>query len=102
MRRIRVPSSLERMAKDMRNARDNGRRGGVMIVPPIISCDEWEKLAAPHQDSLIAGSAEDRGQQLARLGPVGVDPADVSHHYKPGSESFGFDPNARRPTRTPG
>jgi len=102
MRRIRVPSSLERIAKDMRSARSSGMRGGVMVVPPIeTDLNAWEALASVQQDALIASAAEDRGQQQARLDPVGTDPADVSRHYKPGSESFGFDPSARRPRRTP-
>ena len=35
-------------------------KGGVMLVPGIVSVDDWEKQAAKQQDDLIAASAEDR------------------------------------------
>ena len=60
MTRIRVPNVLQRMARDMRDARGNTLRGGVLVVPAILDADAWEKLAAEHQDVLIASASEDR------------------------------------------
>lgn len=54
------------MKKALEGARDarTGRllRGGVMHVPRILPCDEWEALASLQQDALIAASCEDRAK----------------------------------------
>ena len=62
MRRLRVTASMKRQLADLRDAKGNPRRGGVMHLPRILSCDEWETLASLHQDALIAASYEDRAQ----------------------------------------
>jgi hypothetical protein len=62
MRRLRVSASMRRQLADLRDAKGNPRRGGVMHVPRILSCDEWETLARVQQDALIAASYEDRAQ----------------------------------------
>ncbi len=60
MRKLRVSASMKKQLAGMRDARGNPRKGGVMRVPRILSCDEFEAIAAPMQDALIAASYEDR------------------------------------------
>lgn len=54
------------MKKQLQGLRDERtgalRRGGVMQVPRILSCDEWEAVAVPMQDALMAASYEDRAR----------------------------------------
>lgn len=35
------------------------RRGGLLWVPPILSVDEWERIAVPAQAALVAACRED-------------------------------------------
>ena len=76
---------MKRRLADIRDAKGNPRTGGVMRLPRILSCDEWEALASVQQDALIAASYEDRDER-AKQHPerpvTGPDPADVSHRYK--------------------
>lgn len=51
MRRLRVTQAMWRMVRDKRG---HLRRGGVLKVPPILTVDEWEHLAAQQQDKLLA------------------------------------------------
>ena len=52
---------MRKKLQAFRDTRTGGlRRGGVMLVPRILSCDEWEALATVQQDALIAASYEDR------------------------------------------
>lgn len=44
--------------RDARAGRLEG--GGVMRVPRILPCEEWEAVASAQQDALIAASYEDR------------------------------------------
>ena len=61
MRKLRVSASQKRQLAELRDTRTGAmRRGGVMRVPRILSCDEWEALAEPMQAALMANSAEDR------------------------------------------
>lgn len=61
MRRLRVTSSMKKQLAGLRDARTGGLlRGGVMQVPRILSCDDWEALASVQQDALLAASYEDR------------------------------------------
>lgn len=86
MRRPRVTSSMKRELADLRSARSNPRRGGVMRVPVIMGPDEWEAAASASQDALITASWEDRTER-SKLHPetvvTGKDPADVTDRYKP-------------------
>lgn len=59
MRKVRVTASMKKEFAGLRDSRGNLRRGGVMLVPRILSCDEWEAIAAPMQDKLIQDSYED-------------------------------------------
>lgn len=85
MRKLRVTATMRRQLADLRGERGQVRKGGVMLVPPILPPDEWEAIAAPMQDKLIQDSYEDRAQR-AKLNPeppiIGPDPADVSHRYR--------------------
>ncbi len=52
---------MKKQLGDLRDARTGGLlHGGVMQVPRILSCDEWECRASVQQDALIAASSEDR------------------------------------------
>ncbi len=81
MRRIRVTAQMQKRLTDLRDRKTDHRRGGVMRVPPILSPDEWERLAAPLQDKLIQDSHEDRSLPVK---PVvnGPDPADRTSAYR--------------------
>lgn len=83
--RLRVTATMRRQLAGLRDERGQVRKGGVMLVPPILSCDEWEALAAPMQDRLIAASHEDR-ELRAKLNPappiIGKDPADRTGAYR--------------------
>jgi hypothetical protein len=76
---------MKRQLAEVRDARGNRRKGGVMVLPRILSFDAWQALASVQQDALIAASYEDRAER-SRLHPepdvLGPDPADVSHRYK--------------------
>lgn len=62
MARIRVTAAMKRQLISLRDARGKVRKGGVMRVPKMLSCDAWEALAAVQQDQLIADSQEDRAR----------------------------------------
>ncbi|MFO1408240.1 MAG: hypothetical protein U1F08_12035 [Steroidobacteraceae bacterium] len=85
MRRLRVTASQKKQLAGLRDAKGSMCRGGVMHLPRILPCEEWEALACVQQDALIAASYEDRADR-SRLYPepnvLGPDPADVSHRYK--------------------
>lgn len=87
MARLRVTATMRRQLADLRGERGQVRKGGVMLVPPILPPDEWEAIAAPMQDKLIADSWEDRAQR-DKLNPeppiIGKDPADRTEFYKTG------------------
>ena len=57
---VGVTASMERQLADLRDAKGNLRRGGVMHLPRILSCDKREALASVRQGALIAASYEDR------------------------------------------
>jgi len=82
MRRLRVTASMKRHLANLRDLEDNPRRGGVMHLPRILLCDEWESLASAQQDALIAASYEDRDQQTNLQLAIGPEPSDGSHLYK--------------------
>ena len=73
--RLRITATMKNQLASLRDARGNKRRGGVMRVPPILSGDEWELLAAVQQDALIAASAEDRAKPAE---PVVTDGCEVA------------------------
>ncbi len=58
--RLRVTATMERQLRELREAKSNKRRGGVMVVPPMMNADEWEQLAGPYEDWLIGSATEDR------------------------------------------
>jgi hypothetical protein len=58
---------MRKQLADLRSARSNSRRGGVMRVPAILGVDEWEALASVQQDKLIEDSHEDRADRGERL-----------------------------------
>lgn len=60
MRRPRVTAAHKKQLAELRSARSNSRRGGVMRVPRIMGVDEWEALASVSQDALVEASHEDR------------------------------------------
>lgn len=63
MARLRVSARMKKEIASLRDARTGAlRRGGVMHVPRILSCDEWESSASVQQDALIAASYEDRAR----------------------------------------
>lgn len=63
MRKLRVTASMKKQLADLRDRRTGGLlRGGVMHVPRILSCDEWETLASVQQDALMQASDEDRAR----------------------------------------
>jgi hypothetical protein len=67
MRRLRVTASMQKQLADVRAMKHSARRGGVMRVPAILSCDAWEAIASVQQDKLIADSYEDRVDRSERL-----------------------------------
>lgn len=71
--RLRVTATMKNQLASLRDVRGSARRGGVMRVPPILSPDEWERLASVQQDALIAASAEDR----VKPEPVGTDESEA-------------------------
>lgn len=62
MRKLRVTATMKRQLADARDPKGSARKGGVMHVPRILSCDDWEALASIQQDALIAASYEDRAR----------------------------------------
>ena len=46
MARLRVTATMKRQLADLRDARGNLHKGGVMHVPRILQLDEWEVLAS--------------------------------------------------------
>jgi hypothetical protein len=62
--------------------RHGSRRGGVMMVPAILACNDWEAIASVSQDKLIADSYEDRSVPQRNPVVMGTDPADLSHRYR--------------------
>jgi hypothetical protein len=66
---------------------DDGRsRGGVLLVPAIMTLDAWEAMAVPMQQRLAESARED----IDREGAVSIneviaeqrDPSDVTRFYK--------------------
>jgi hypothetical protein len=52
----RVPRVTQAMRKSLDVARDrngNPQRGGIMVVPSILSPEAWQKLATVHQRKLL-------------------------------------------------
>jgi predicted nuclease of restriction endonuclease-like RecB superfamily len=68
MRRLHVTAAMKSQLASLRDARGKAGRGGVMRVPRILNCDEWERHASVQQDALIAASAEDRARPAVRVG----------------------------------
>jgi len=62
MRKLRVTATMKRQLADLRDPKGNARKGGVMRLPRILSCNDWEALASVQQDALIAASYEDRAK----------------------------------------
>lgn len=85
--RLRVTSTMKNQLATLRDVRGNARRGGVMQVPRILSCDEWERLASVQQDALIAASAEDRAKP-AELPVVNNEIEAARRHQAGHAEAF--------------
>lgn len=63
MRKLHVTASMKKLLAGARDTRTGRLRcGGVMQVPRILSCDQWEVLASVQQDALLAASNEDRAR----------------------------------------
>lgn len=77
MRKLRVTASMRKRLADVRDAKGNARRGGVMVIPRMKSVDEWEAQALTSQHKLIA-DARDSLPQVER--PPSLE--DVTHRYK--------------------
>lgn len=58
----------------------HAERGGYLLVPPILSVDEWEALALDSQEKLASDTSDWLGPPPVVNAP---DPADVSDLYKP-------------------
>lgn len=86
MRRLRVPASIRKQLADLRDPQGKAR-AGIMIVPQMLSIEEWQTQAVPHQQRLIA---EARSDMHGWSGPVVNDnhsaaPSldDVTDRYQP-------------------
>lgn len=82
MRKVRVTASMKKEFAGLRDSKGNLRRGGVLRVPRILPCDEWEALASVQQDALIAASAEDRYKPEAVVTPEPNDAAIQREHER--------------------
>lgn len=60
MAHLRVPAVIYREIAELTTPRGAVKRGGIMQVPKQLRLDEWEALAGPYQDALIASATEDR------------------------------------------
>lgn len=66
-------STLKRLARveSSLHGEDEQGRGGVLLVPPILSLDEWEAVAVPTLNRLASEAAEDIDRkQGARRQPI--------------------------------
>lgn len=79
---------------------DSTARRGVLLIPRILGCDEWEAIAAPRQAAAWSAASEDTRDRGAPLRPVG-EPLDV---LREGIDYHAPDPNRpqeARPKRPP-
>ena len=53
MRRLNVTLAMRRQLDELHDAKTNKRRGGVMVVPRMLSIEEWETAALAAQTALI-------------------------------------------------
>ena len=89
MARLRVTASMRKQLMGYRDTRTGGlRRGGVMQVPRILSCDEWEALASGQQDALIAASYEDRARPEQAVA-TSVRPANANDDHNAANRAMG-------------
>lgn len=80
MRKLRVSASMKKQLQGLRDARTGAlQRGGVMHVPRILSCDEWEAQASVQQEALLAASSEDRERPEPVVTPVRPTNAQADH-----------------------
>lgn len=77
--RLRVTATMLKQLREMREAKSNRRRGGVMLVPAIMGLDEWQEIASKYQDWLIASATEDRRKNTDPPPAPYVDP-NIEHN----------------------
>ena len=53
MSRARIPAAMLRELKDLRNPKKTST-GRYLVVPKMLSVDEWERIAMPQQAKLMA------------------------------------------------
>ena len=57
--RARVPLTARSRLVRLERVSAPDRRGGVLLLPPILGLDEWEALAVPSQHALAMAGRED-------------------------------------------
>jgi hypothetical protein len=77
--RHHVTATMLKQLRELREAKSNKRRGGVMVVPAVMGLDEWEAQAARYQDLLIASATEDRRKNTDPQPAPYVDP-NIEHN----------------------
>lgn len=58
--KARVATSALRRLDALTRPQERVKRGGYLVLPPILDLAEWEALALQHQRDLIQSHAEDR------------------------------------------
>jgi hypothetical protein len=59
MRKPRVTAQMDRTKRDLRDPHGKKRMPGVMVVPVMLSVDDWEATASVQQDKLREETAAD-------------------------------------------
>ncbi|WP_341891344.1 hypothetical protein [Variovorax sp. YR752] len=78
-RRVPTATTLKRLAaveSSLLGNEDCGSRLGVLLIPRILGCDEWEAIAVRTQAAAWSAASEDTRDRGAPLRPVG-EPLDV-------------------------
>lgn len=98
MRSARVAlTTLRRLDKVAALVDEQGAlRQPVLLVPPILPIDEWERIALPMQVSLMEACQRDAGLQVVPL-PDQPDP----HDLREGIDFHRPDPNRRQENEEP-
>ena len=82
MRRLRITATMKKRLAQEHDAKGNKRRGGIMLVPRMLTPDEWEQLAVPMQQRLTADVREFvDGPQAQEPAPPPLDAAQ-EHAYR--------------------
>lgn len=73
-RRVPSAATLKRLSaveSSLLGDEDGGARRGVLLIPRILGCDEWEAIAVPKQAAAWSAAVEDTRDGGAPLRPVG-------------------------------